>query len=200
MLEIVVALPLVSIYLLYRLSLHRNPAAKYGAPFVALEDNVVAAVIRLADIRPGETFYDLGSGDGRLVIAAALQGAIAYGIEIDPLRVWYSRICIFLFGLGRRATIIQRNIFDVDLSRADVITAYLLPETNLLLQPKLKKEIKKSARVIGIAFPFPQWHPDAIDSHGPVYGPLYVYESKSDLRRITKGSPKTARHPKRISP
>jgi len=166
---------LLAIGLIILLVHRRNHSTKFGAPFVPLEPDVVTRILKLADIKKGETFFDLGSGDGRLVIAAAMMGAKAYGVEIDQLRVWYSRLWIYLLGLKNNATIIQKNIFDVDLSDADVITAYLLQETNEALMPKLKKETKKGARVLGIAFNFPEWKPTIIDRRGPVYGPIYLY-------------------------
>lgn len=167
---------LISIFVLIKLTYRRNQTTRFGAPFVPLEPDVVERVLNLTGVKKGDIFYDLGSGDGRLVIAAALRGAVAYGIEIDPIRAIYSKIWIFLFRLRGQATIIQKNIFDVDLSKADVITAYLLQETNNLLVEKLSREGKPGARIMGIAFYFPGWKPSAIDHRGPIYGPLYLYQ------------------------
>lgn len=149
--------------------------AGYGAPFVPMEAEVVEGVMRIAEVKPGEIFYDLGSGDGRLVIAAALRGARACGVEIDPLRALYSRFWIWLLRLGKNARIIRSNFFDVDLSGADIVCLYLLQETNEKIQSKLEKELRPGARIVSVAFTFPGWMPEKIDPNGTVYGPIYLY-------------------------
>lgn len=178
MFDLLLGFFLITVLFFIKLSQRRNRTTVFGAPWVPLEPHVVAKILDLADVKEGDIFYDLGSGDGRLVIAAASRGARAYGVEVDFFRVWYSRLCILLFGLSRRATIINQNFFKVDLSTADVITAYLLQETNDELFPKLEKEVKDNARVVGVAFNFPAWTPVKIDPSGPIYGPLYLYHIK----------------------
>ena len=184
-----IGLFLIAILIFIKYANRRNHTTKFGAPWVPLEPHVIKRIFELVKIKPGDIFYDLGSGDGRMVIAAASQGAIAYGIEVDPFRVFYSRVCIFLFGLTGRAHIIQKNLFDVDLSNADVITIYLLQETNDKLFPKLKKELKPGTRILSSAFNFPKWKPVTIDPTGPIYGPLHLYEIKSS---------KQLKHPKSL--
>lgn len=157
-------------------NIYKRYTGKFGAPFVPLEPDVAMRVINLADVKKDEVFYDLGSGDGRLVIAAALKGAKAYGVEIDPFKVWYSRIWISLLRLNENAKIIQKNLFDIDLSSADVISLFLLQETNNKLQDKLEKELKEGTRIVSVAFDFPKWKPVEIDPRGPVYGPIYLYK------------------------
>ena len=174
--ELIIGAILISILYLFNHASQRNNTTVFGAPWVPLEPHVVKRIFELVKIKPGEIFYDLGSGDGRMVIAAASQGAKAYGIEVDPWRVWYSRFCIFIFGLSGRAHIIQKNIFDVDLSNADVVTIYLLQETNNKLFPKLQKELKPGTRILSSAFNFPKWKPVTIDPTGPIYGPLHLYK------------------------
>lgn len=174
----VFAVLIVIVFILMKLASVRNNTTEVGAPFVPLEPDVVERIMKMADVKKGDIFYDLGSGDGRNVIAAAQRGAKAYGIEFDPFRVWYSRFCIFLFGLSGRAKIIRSDFFKIDLSKADVVTAYLLQETNDKLFPKLEKELKDGARVVGAAFNFPKWKPVKIDQRGPIYGPLYLYHVK----------------------
>jgi predicted RNA methylase len=150
---------------------------KKGAPFVPLEPEVVEEVMKLAQIKKDDVFYDLGSGDGRLVLAAALRGAKeAYGIEIDPLRVFYSRLWLKIMRC-QNAKILKQNIFETNLSGATVVTLYLLQETNDKLAEKLKKELPKGARVISIAFSLPGWEPVKVSPIGPIYGPVYLYEA-----------------------
>lgn len=148
---------------------------KDGAPYVAMEPEVVNRVMKICQVKPSDVFYDLGSGDGRLVIAAALRGARAFGIEIDFLRVWYSRIWIWLLRLSKNARIIQKNIFEVDLSNADIVCLYLLQKTNEKIQSKLEKELKKGTRIVSVAFTFPRWEPEKIDQKGTIYGPIHLY-------------------------
>lgn len=150
--------------------------AKDGAPFVPLEPEVVEEVMRLAKIKEGEVFYELGSGDGRMSIQAGLRGAKVYGIEIDFFRVWYSRVWVFLLGMRKNVHIVRNNFFDLDLRNADVVYMYLLQETNDKLEKKLEDELKKGCRVISVAFNFPHWKPKEVSPIGPVYGPTYYYE------------------------
>jgi SAM-dependent methyltransferase len=130
-----------------------------GAPWVPMSSKLVHEVLAMAELQPGELVYDLGSGDGRLVIVAARDfGARATGIEIDPFRVLYSRLKIRQFGLKGKLRIIQRNFFNVDLKDADVVVTFLLQETNNSLQEKLERELTKpNARVVSLVFQFKGW-------------------------------------------
>ena len=177
----IIGLFLICLLFFVKAASRRDHTTKFGAPWVPLEPYVIKRIFELVKVKPGDVFFDLGSGDGRMVIAAAAQGATAYGIEVDPFRVWYSRLCIFLFGLSGRAKIIQKDIFDVDLSSADVVTIYLLQETNDKLFPKLQKELRPGTRVLSSAFNFPKWKPITIDPNGPIYGPLHLYHVKPKL-------------------
>lgn len=147
-----------------------------GAPYIPMEADVAGRIVKLAKIDSDDTFYDLGSGDGRLVIAAAMKGARSYGVELDKLRVWYSRIWIRLLRLSNKATIIHKDIFETNLSNATVVCTYLLQETNDRLQKKLQEELKPGTRVVSLAFSFKNWIPKKIDRKGNRYGPIYYYE------------------------
>lgn len=176
--DLVIEIILVLGGILLYVFLIRRPylTTKVGAPYVPLEPEIVEEVIKLAELKESDIFYDLGSGDGRLVIAAALRGVKkAYGIEIDPWRNFYSRLWLKLLRL-RNAEIIKNNLFEIDLSEATVVSFYLLPETNNKLKPKLEKELRKGTKVIVIAFPINGWEPIKIDPKGPPYGPIYLYE------------------------
>jgi hypothetical protein len=130
----------------------------HGAPWVPTKLRTVRRMLELAKVQPGETVYDLGSGDGRvLVIASREFGAKAVGIELDPLRVLWTRLIIFLFGLRSQVEIIWGNFFVQDLSRADVVVCYLLASTNQRLTDKLTGELRPGARVVSNVFPFPDW-------------------------------------------
>ena len=174
MLDFIAVAVLVVVALLWIPYIMRT--TKFGAPFVPTEPDVVQRVLDLAEVGAGDVFYDLGSGDGRLVIGAALHGAQAFGIEIDRLRAWYSKVWIALLRLGKNARIMQTNFFDIDLSDATVVCLYLLQETNEKIQEKLEEELRPGTRVVSVAFTFPGWEPVAVDPEGTVYGPIYLYK------------------------
>lgn len=142
-----------------------------------LPKNVVENVMKLSGVGPGKKFYDLGSGDGRVVMAAAMRGAEAMGVEIDKIRVLYSKLWIKLLRI-KNAQIIEGNLFNADIKDADIVHLYLLEETNGKLRPKLEKELKRGVVVIASGFPVPGWEPSSIDKNGPPYGPIYVYQKK----------------------
>jgi len=111
-------------------------------------------MLQLAALRRGETLFDLGAGDGRIIIEAVRHfGARAVGVEIDPERV--DRIRKRLNATGTQAQLIEADLFQVDLSSADVITIYLSPSANLRLAQKLKAELKKGARVVSLDYTLP---------------------------------------------
>ncbi len=116
-------------------------------------------MLELAQIRPGEVVFDLGSGDGTLVLAAARAGAKAIGIEINPFLVVFSRLRIKRQGLREKANIISADFRISSLSTADVVFMYLLPNTVKNLQEKLLRELKPGARIVSNSFPFPAWLP-----------------------------------------
>ena len=129
-----------------------------GAPWVPTPLNTVDIMLRLAEVKAGDLVYDLGSGDGRLLIMAARRfGARAVGIEIDPLRFVFSQILITLFGVRGRVRIIFGNVFTQDLSAADVVTVYLTQDTNDKLREKLEQELRFGSRVVSNTFVFCEW-------------------------------------------
>lgn len=140
-----------------------------------MDRKVVERVMDLAGVGHGKVFYDLGSGDGRLVIAAARRGAKATGVEIDAVRVFYSRFWIWLLKI-KNAEIVKGNLFDQSLTDADVVNLYLFPETNKKLIPKLERELKKGVLIVATSFEIPGWCPIKVDPRGPVYGPIRLYQ------------------------
>jgi len=107
----------------------------------------------LAKVKKGDIIYDLGCGDGTaLIIAAKEFGATGVGIEIDPLRVWVSRIKIFANGLANKLEIRRKSFWDQDISEATVIFMYLIPKTLIKLRPKLLKELKPGTRVVTFVY------------------------------------------------
>jgi predicted RNA methylase len=114
-------------------------------------------MLTMADLKPGELVYDLGCGDGRILIVAARQfGARAVGIEVDPLRYLWSKIRIQLLGLRNKVRIEYGDFFTHDLSKADVVTCYLLQGTNNKLVDKINRELRPGARIISSVYTFPE--------------------------------------------
>lgn len=127
----------------------------FGAPFVATSEEKVKKILKLADPQKGEVLYDLGSGDGRIVIAAVKNyGVQAIGIEINPILVWLSRCRIKKLGLGKQAKIYLGNFFDKNFSDADIVIMYLLQLTNDRLEKKLQNELKPESRIVSESFSF----------------------------------------------
>ena len=125
---------------------------KLDVIYVPTPPEVVDRMLALADPKKGETLYDLGSGDGRVVVAAASRYHVdAVGVEIDPKRVRESRAKAEAAGVSDRVTIREADLFTTDLARADVVTLYLLPNLNARLLPKLAK-LKPGARVVCHSF------------------------------------------------
>jgi SAM-dependent methyltransferase len=134
------------------------------APFVTTPHEVVSRMLELAEIKQGDVLYDLGSGDGRIVVAAAKKfGIRAVGFEIDPVLVKDSRQIIKQAGLERLVEIREQDIRTVDFSPASVVTMYLYPAANLRLRPVLMRELKPGSRVISHDFGMGSWKPDRVE-------------------------------------
>ena len=147
----------------------RGPyAGKEGqldAPFRATPMDLVERMLDLAAIGPGDRLADLGCGDGRIVIAAARRGAFACGIDIDPARIEEAQAAARLAGVGDRVRFEQGDLFAADLGEFNVVSLYLLPGPNRWLEGKLRRELREGARVIGHAFPMPNWAPVTQEEH-----------------------------------
>jgi SAM-dependent methyltransferase len=129
-------------------------------PYVQTPTEVVTEMLRLARVDGSDVVYDLGSGDGRLVIAAARDfGARGVGIEIDPHLVAQSAESARRAGVGDRVTFREGDLFQIDLSDATVVTLYLSPELNLRLRPKLRRELRPGARIVSHDFDMGDWAP-----------------------------------------
>lgn len=128
-----------------------------GGPFVPSSKKAVDAMVALARITPGQTVFDVGSGDGRVLFAAAKQGAFAKGVEINPYLVRFTRIKAFLSPYRGKITVIWGNLWTTDLSTADIVFVYLIPWRMEDLAQKLKKELKPGATIITNSFIFPKW-------------------------------------------
>ena len=137
--------------------------SKKIVPYVPSPEYVVDKMIELAGVKKGDVVYDLGSGDGRIVIAAAKKGARAVGFEIDPDLVAESRANIQKAGVQESAEIRNQDILTVDLSAASVVTMYLLPDVNLKLRPNLLSQLKPGSRIVSHSFDMGDWKPDKVE-------------------------------------
>lgn len=126
-----------------------------GASWVPSSHRDARRMLEMAGVAPGEVVFDLGSGDGRVVIEAASRfGARAIGVELDLLRVLLSRLLIALHGLGGRARIVRSDLFAIDLSQADVVVCYLQQWSNDALEGKLVAELRPGTRVVSNRWAF----------------------------------------------
>ena len=130
--------------------------------FVPTPQSVVEAMLELADVKPADVVFDLGSGDGRIVIAAAKKyGARGVGIEIDPALIKQAKENAAAAGVAARVRFVNQNLFAADISKATVVTLYLLQSINERLRPKLVRELKPGARVVSHVFNMgPEWPPE----------------------------------------
>jgi SAM-dependent methyltransferase len=136
----------------------RYPGA--DVPYVQTPTDVVTEMLRLATVGPNDVVYDLGSGDARLVIAAARDfGARGVGIEIDPSLVALSRESAQRAGVADRVTFRADDLFETDLSGATVVTLYLSRAINQRLRPKLMRELRPGARIVSHEFDMGDWEP-----------------------------------------
>jgi SAM-dependent methyltransferase len=129
--------------------------------FVPTPDDVVRAMLELARVRSDDVVVDLGSGDGRIAIAAAYDyGARAVGLELNADLLRQSSETSKQKGVSHLTTFVQEDLFSYDLREATVVTLYLLPDMNLQLRPKLLRELQPGARIVSHAFDMADWMPD----------------------------------------
>jgi hypothetical protein len=148
-------------------------AAAVGAPWVPTPRSKVRRMLEFAEVNKGDLLYDLGSGDGRIVVMAAQEfGAKSIGIEVDPVRVLWSRFVIWRRRLQHRAEIIRRNLFSADLSDATVVTLYQGHNVNKRIRDKLDSCLKPGTRVVSYRFLMTGWTPAKTDEDSSIY--LYV--------------------------
>ena len=147
-------------------------------PTLFRPQEIVDRMLELADLKPGEKLYDLGSGDGRILITAVARfKAKAVGVEISDELVNSTNARIRRLGLDNDAQVIHGNFLNVDLSPADVVTLYLATDANEMLRPNLEKYLKKGARVVSHEYAMPGWKPKLVDKDPEGHGhTIYLYE------------------------
>jgi SAM-dependent methyltransferase len=140
------------------LLVHRTP--RRDVPYLPSDAHVLEAMLDLANVGPGDVLYDLGCGDGRIVLAAAKRGAQASGFDIDPQRLRECHDNAARVGMASKVRFVRQSFFDVDLRPANVVTLYLLPGVNVKLRPKLLWELGPGARVVSNNFDMKDWPAD----------------------------------------
>jgi SAM-dependent methyltransferase len=140
--------------------------------------DVVATMLRLAEVKPGDVVYDLGCGDGRVVIEAARQrGARGVGVDVDPLRLTECMAGAEEAGVSARVRFVLDDLLAVDLREATVVTIFLSPRLNMRLRPKLQRELGRGARIVSHWHNMGDWRParvERVTAEGQVR-PVYLW-------------------------
>ena len=141
-------------------------APSLDVPYVPTPQEVVERMLQIAKVGKNDVLYDLGCGDGRIVVTAAkAHGARGTGIDIDPERIGEARRNAEQAGVADQVSFKVADLFETDVSPASVVTLYLLPNINTRLRPRLWKQLKVGSRVVSHAFDMgPEWPPDKTDS------------------------------------
>lgn len=144
--------------------------AELDVIFVPTDELVVEAMLKMAAVTRHDVLYDLGCGDGRIVVAAAMEReARAVGVDMDPRRIAEANALAEMVSVEHRVEFIQDDLLTVDFSDATVVTLYLLPSLNVRLKARILTELKPGTRIIAHAFNMGRWKPDAKRAFGGVY-------------------------------
>lgn len=138
----------------------QSTAQDLDVPYVPTPNDVVEQMLMMADVGPGDYVIDLGSGDGRIVIAAAKRGAVGHGVDLNPERISEARENAQTEGVDDRIVFLQEDIFETDFSRASVVTMYLLTSVNRKLRPTLLENLRPGTQVVSHSFDMGDWKPD----------------------------------------
>ena len=150
-----------------------QPRHPPDVPFVPTTDEAVQAMLKLAGVKKTDVVYDLGCGDGRIVIAAARDfGALAVGIDIDPQRIAEAKENAKRAGIEKLVRFEENDLFEADIHEATVVTLFLLSSVNLKLRPKLLNDLKPGTRIVSNTFDMGDWNPEKEVTVGdPEQGP-----------------------------
>ena len=166
-----------------------QPQPRLDVPYVPTPQEVVDRMLQLGKIRTGEYHIDLGSGDGRIAVtSAAKHGARSLGVDLNPVRIEEARANAKKANVSDRAIFEQKNLFETDIGKADVVTMYLLPSVNIELRPKVLRDMWPGTRIVSHAFDMGDWTPDHRESviGRTVY--LWVVPARVEGRWTIEGS------------
>ena len=137
-----------------------KPTPKLDVVWVPTPPEVIAVMLDLANVGPKDLVYDLGCGEGEILIAAAKRGARGVGVDLDPVRIKNARANARQAGVADKLTFFEQDLFKTDISKATVVTLYLLPELNERLRPTLLKVLKPGTPVVSHDFAMGDWQPE----------------------------------------
>ncbi len=164
--------------------------ALYGLPPVPTKPERIRKALKLANLKPNQTLYDLGAGDGRVLLIAARDfGAKAVGVEVGPIQcalIWLRAVAS---GFGNQIQIRWANFYKANLSDADVVFIYATSKEVTKLASQLEKQLKRGARVVSISADFPEWEPQEFDNRELIF----VYEMPPIVGNITSYMMKKAK-------
>lgn len=163
---------------------------KKDVPYVPTPQNVVDEMLTLANVTKDDVVYDLGCGDGRLVITAVKKfgASRGFGVDIDPERIAESNANAKAAGVTDRATFAVQDLFQTDFKDATVVTLYLLPQVNLKLRPKLLSDLRPGTRVVSHSFDMGDWKPDKTVTVQPGGQRLFLWTIPA---KTAESTPKT---------
>jgi SAM-dependent methyltransferase len=157
-----------------------QPKREPDVPFVPTTEEAVQAMLKLADVKKTDVVYDLGCGDGRIVVAAAkIFGAHAVGIDINPVRIAEARENARKAGVERLVRFEENDLFEADIHEATVVTLFLLSSVNMKLRPKLLQDLKPGTRVVSNTFDMGDWKPEKEATVGDSNEEYVSYLSKN---------------------
>jgi SAM-dependent methyltransferase len=168
----------------------QEPEAPRGdVPYVPTPPEVVEAMLKLGQVHAGDILYDLGCGDGRIVVMAVQKfGArTGTGIDINPQRIKEALENARQAGVTDKARFIEKNLFDADIHDATVVTLYLLPDVNLRLRPKLLDDLKVGTRIVSHQFDMGDWQPDKKVEIG--WRTIYLWTVTEKAKKDYGGAP-----------
>ena len=138
-----------------------RPKREPDVPYVPTREEVVAGMLKLGAVKAGDVVYDLGCGDGRIVITAAQNfGTRGVGIDINPVRIKEAQENAKKAGVTDKVKFIEQDLFEANISDASVVMLYLLPSINLKLRPKLLSDLKPGTRIVSHSFDMGDWKPE----------------------------------------
>jgi precorrin-6B methylase 2 len=158
--------------------------------YVPTPQEVVDRMLDMAQVKPGDFMIDFGCGDGRMVVTAAKRGARGYGVDINPVRIKEANENAQKAGVTDKVEFKIANLFEEDLSKADVMAMYLLTDINLRLRPKILDTMKPGTRIVSHAFDMGDWEPDQRDTVAGKQVFFWVVPAKVEGKWVIDGEPK----------
>jgi SAM-dependent methyltransferase len=156
-------------------------------PYVPTELDVAEAMLKLADVKPGDVVYDLGCGDGRIVILAAQKfGTRGLGVDLDPKLVAEASAAAAKAGVADKARFRRQDVFETPVGEASVVTLYMTADVNRALRPRLVRELKTGSRIVSHFFDMDDWKPDRTITIRSVPLHLWVVTEQAKARYAEK--------------